>query len=74
MSADATPGPSDPDRAATLYLDLLKRCLTRTAFPERWRRYEPQLGALMKAQLERIVATEGLSKNVLEKASRALAD
>jgi aminopeptidase N len=39
-----------------------------------WRRYKPELGALMKAQLERIVATEGLSKNVLEKASRALSE
>lgn len=39
-----------------------------------WRRYKPQLGALMKAQLERIAGTEGLSKNVLEKASRALGE
>ncbi|ATQ42168.1 aminopeptidase N [Caulobacter mirabilis] len=38
-----------------------------------WRRYTPQLGALMKAQLERIVAVEGLSKNVFELASKALA-
>jgi aminopeptidase N len=37
-----------------------------------WRRYRPDLGQLMKAQLERIAATEGLSKNVLEKAARAL--
>ena len=39
-----------------------------------WRRYRPELGALMKAQLERIAAAPGLSKNVLEKASLALAD
>jgi aminopeptidase N len=39
-----------------------------------WRRYKPELGALMKAQLERIAAADGLSKNVLEKATRALAD
>jgi len=39
-----------------------------------WRRYKPELGALMKAQLERIAGAEGLSKNVLEKASRALAE
>ncbi|MDP1737120.1 MAG: aminopeptidase N [Caulobacter sp.] len=38
-----------------------------------WRRYKPELGALMKAQLERIVAVEGLSKNVFELASKALA-
>ena len=37
-----------------------------------WRRYTPELAALMRAQLERIVATEGLSKNVFELASRAL--
>ncbi|RAK61658.1 aminopeptidase N [Phenylobacterium hankyongense] len=39
-----------------------------------WRRYTPELGALMKAELQRIVSTEGLSKNVFELASRALAD
>jgi len=39
-----------------------------------WRRYTPQLGTLMKAQLERIVASPGLSKNVYELASRALAE
>ncbi|MDP1632823.1 MAG: aminopeptidase N [Caulobacter sp.] len=38
-----------------------------------WRRYRPELGTLMKAQLERIVAVEGLSKNVFELASKALA-
>jgi aminopeptidase N len=39
-----------------------------------WRRYKPELGALMKEQLARIVATEGLSKNVYELAAKALAD
>ena len=38
-----------------------------------WRRYRPELGALMKAQLERIVAVEGLSKNVFELVTKALA-
>ena len=37
-----------------------------------FRRYTPALAGLMKAQLERIAATEGLSKNVLELATRAL--
>ncbi len=37
-----------------------------------WRRYRPELGALMKAELERIAAKEGLSKNVYELATRAL--
>ncbi|MFN3513650.1 MAG: aminopeptidase N [Phenylobacterium sp.] len=39
-----------------------------------WRRYAPALGALMKRELERIAATEGLSKNVYELASKALAE
>ena len=39
-----------------------------------WRRYKPELGALMKAQLQRIVDTPGLSRNVFEMASRALGD
>jgi aminopeptidase N len=38
-----------------------------------WRRYTPQLGALMREQLQRIVDTPGLSKNVFELASRSLA-
>jgi aminopeptidase N len=38
-----------------------------------WRRMKPELGALMRAELERIVAVEGLSKNVYELATRALA-
>ncbi|WP_309605828.1 aminopeptidase N [Phenylobacterium sp.] len=39
-----------------------------------WRRYRPDLGGLMKGQLERILAAPGLSKNVFELVSRALAD
>ncbi|WP_374571670.1 aminopeptidase N [Phenylobacterium sp.] len=39
-----------------------------------WRRYTPELGELMKAELARIVATEGLSKNVFELASKALGE
>ncbi|HXQ12040.1 MAG TPA: aminopeptidase N [Caulobacteraceae bacterium] len=38
-----------------------------------WRQYGPDLGGAMKKELERIVETPGLSKNVLELASRALA-
>jgi len=37
-----------------------------------WRRYRPDLGALMKGELERLVATPGLSKNVFELASKSL--
>ncbi|MDP3748510.1 MAG: aminopeptidase N [Phenylobacterium sp.] len=39
-----------------------------------WRRYKPELGALMKRELARIAGTEGLSKNVYELVSKALAD
>ncbi len=39
-----------------------------------WRRYKPELGALMKAELQRILAAPGLSKNVFELVSRALAE
>ncbi len=39
-----------------------------------WERYGPELGGLMRAQLRRIVAAEGLSKNVAEQVGRALGD
>ena len=39
----------------------------------RWRRFEPARSALMKGELERIVATPGLSKDVFEQVSRSLA-
>jgi aminopeptidase N len=39
----------------------------------RWRRFEPKRAALMKAELERIVAAPGLSKDVFEQASKSLA-
>ncbi|WP_068086285.1 aminopeptidase N [Novosphingobium rosa] len=38
----------------------------------RWRRVEPGRGALMREQLERIVAQPGLSKDVFEQASKSL--
>jgi aminopeptidase N len=38
-----------------------------------WRRYRPELARLMQDELRRIAATEGLSKNVYELASKALA-
>ena len=38
-----------------------------------WARYTPQLGQLMRAELERITKSPGLSKNVFELASKALA-
>ncbi|HEY1751314.1 MAG TPA: DUF3458 domain-containing protein, partial [Caulobacteraceae bacterium] len=38
-----------------------------------WARYAPQLGQKMRAELERITQSPGLSKNVLELASKALA-
>ncbi|HEX8448400.1 MAG TPA: aminopeptidase N, partial [Allosphingosinicella sp.] len=39
----------------------------------RWRRFDAARQDLMKAQLERIVATPGLSKDVFEQASKSLA-
>ncbi len=39
-----------------------------------WRRYRDDLGQLMRAELQRIAATPGLSKNVFELASRALSE
>jgi aminopeptidase N len=39
----------------------------------RWRRFEPNRAAKMKEELERIVRTEGLSKDVYEQASKSLA-
>ena len=38
----------------------------------RWRRFEPQRAELMRQELERIVATPGLSKDVFEQASKSL--
>jgi aminopeptidase N len=38
----------------------------------RWRRFDPARQDLMKAELERIVATPGLSKDVFEQASKSL--
>jgi aminopeptidase N len=38
-----------------------------------WRRFRPELGALMKAELERIAGAPELSKNVSELVTRALA-
>ncbi|MBX3479615.1 MAG: aminopeptidase N [Caulobacter sp.] len=38
-----------------------------------WRRYREDLGGLMREQLQRIAAVEGLSKNVFELATKALA-
>jgi aminopeptidase N len=39
----------------------------------RWKRFEPKRSALMRSELERIVATPGLSKDVFEQASKSLA-
>jgi aminopeptidase N len=38
----------------------------------RWRRFVAPYGALMRGELERIVATPGLSKDVFEQASKSL--
>jgi aminopeptidase N len=38
----------------------------------RWRKYDPSRQALMKKQLERIIATENLSENVYEIVKKSL--
>ncbi|SEM70172.1 aminopeptidase N [Sphingomonas gellani] len=38
----------------------------------RWRRFDPARSALMRGELERIVATPGLSKDLFEQASKSL--
>jgi aminopeptidase N len=39
----------------------------------RWKRFEPKRSAMMKAELERMVASPGLSKDVFEQVSKSLA-
>ena len=39
----------------------------------RWRRFRPNRAALMRAELERVVASPNLSKDVFEQASKSLA-
>ena len=38
----------------------------------RWRRFDPARAGLMRAELERIVSTQGLSKDMFEQASKSL--
>ena len=38
----------------------------------RWRRFDEARAGLMRAELQRIVATPGLSKDVFEQASKSL--
>ena len=39
----------------------------------RWRRFEEKRAALMRAELERMLATPGLSKDLYEQVSKSLA-
>ena len=39
---------------------------------DRWRRFGEARAALMRAELERIIATPGLSKDLFEQASKSL--
>jgi aminopeptidase N len=39
----------------------------------RWRKFEPKRSGIMKAALERVAATPGLSKDVFEQVSKSLA-
>ncbi|MEX2205032.1 MAG: TylF/MycF/NovP-related O-methyltransferase [Myxococcota bacterium] len=51
-------------RTEALYLDLMKKCLTRSIFPERWRPYRPKpkrrLRGALVAALQRVLAHEDL--------------
>ena len=40
----------------------------------RWRHYDPARGALMQAQLSRILAADGLSPDVYEIATKSLGE
>ena len=40
----------------------------------RWRRFDTDRAEIMRAELERIVAVPGLSKDLFEQASKSLAD
>lgn len=42
MEPPGTPVRSDAEPPRSAYLELVKRCLLRTAFPERWREYRPR--------------------------------
>ena len=54
---------TDPATADDVLADTLLVC---------WRRFDEQRQALLRAQLERIVATPGLSKDAFEQASKSL--
>ena len=52
---------------------FFQQLASRLAYPfNQWRRYDEARQDLMKAQLERIAGTEGLSQNCLEIVGRAL--
>ena len=60
------------------YMSLLDRLNPQTAAKlvpplGRWRRFDEGRAALMKAQLNRIVETPGLSRDVFEQVSKSLA-
>lgn len=72
------------DESGEGYLFLADQILTLNGFNPQiaarllspminWRRYEPELGALMKAQLERIRDHKGLSRDVYEIVQNSLA-
>jgi aminopeptidase N len=70
----------DPSGAAYRFLadEILRIDTFNPSFAARfvdslggWRRYIPALGNKMREQLQRIIETEGVSKNVLEQASKA---
>ena len=63
-----------PDGAKAVVPEMAKEVAARQV-PSlgRWRRFEPARAELMRAQLDRIAKTPGLSKDVFEQASKSLA-
>jgi aminopeptidase N len=61
-------------KGALIALDRLNPQTAAKLLPPlgRWRRFDETRAALMKTELERILATPGLSKDLFEQASKSL--
>jgi len=59
-----------------LHLDPLNAQTAARMVPPlgRWRRFEPRRADKMQAQLRRVLAQPGLSKDVMEQVSKSLAE
>ena len=59
-----------------LFLDKYKPGASMRFMPQilQWRRYDPRRRALMKAALERLAGSEGISRGLYENVSKALSE